>query len=273
MEESAQNRNLAKKIDAYVKGNLSEDQADALWAELLEQPEYINYLKTEIATARIYQSRVEHLESIKNDENQQETKSVSREKNRWWWYSAAAAVILAVVLTSVFVINYRSNIYQWSNQKIALGKNLASAPVTRAAKQIPPPDSLLNAGFNAAINGNITEAMEIFHLVVKKYNNTKIAAKANLNIGILQYNSLKYKSSIPYFKRAVAHAGSLTLLKERAYWYMGNAYINTGQLVNAREAISHARSIGKVYKKEESKLLRRLNRSLKNRDKAGAGQS
>lgn len=265
MEESNRNKTLEKKIDAYIKGNLSGDQADALWIELLGQPAYIDYLKTEMVLSHIYQSqKSENLELLKKNKNQEKTKSASKEKNRWWWYSAAAAVILAVVLTSVFTINRRANIHQWASQKIELGTTLASAPLTRAVKQIPSPDSLLNTGFKAAIDGNIAKAMEAFHLAVKEYDSTKTAAKATFNIAILQYNKTNYKSSIQYFDKAITHADSLNLLKERAYWYMGNAYINTGKLKKARKAISNAYSIGKIYSKKETELLKRLGKTLRN---------
>lgn len=273
MEESARNRSLEKKIDAYVKGNLSKDQADALWAQLLEQPDYIDYLETEITLSHICQSeQTGGVDFVKDNETSYKPKPDSKRNHKWWWYSAAAAVILAAVLTSVFVTNRRANIHQWSSRKIELGLNLASAPVTRAAKQIPSPDSLLNAGFKAAIDGDITEAVEIYQLAIKKYDNPEIVAKANLNLGILQYNMLKYKSSIQYFNKAVTHAGRLKLLKERAYWYMGNAYINTGELKDAKEAVTNAHSIGKIYSKQESKLIKRLDRTLKNEKKDRSDQ-
>jgi tetratricopeptide (TPR) repeat protein len=267
MNESERNINLEKKIDAYVKGHLSEEQADKLWAQLLRQPNYISYLKTEVALAHIYQSEERrHLELLTDDgpQHQEMQKPGSTGITQWWRYAAAAAIILAAVLTSLFINNRRNNIRQWSNTQIGLAENLASAPVTRSVKPIPSPDSLLNAGFRAAINGNTQKATDIYRLVLEKYNQSKIVAKANLDLGILHYNSSKFKPSIRYFTDAIAHAGNLKLLKERAYWYMGNAYINTHQLKHAREAVISAHSIGKIYKNEESKLLKRLNHTLEN---------
>lgn len=88
-----------------------------------------------------------------------------------------------------------------------------------------------------------------------------------MNLGILQYNASKYEAGIRYFSNAIKHAGKLNLLKERAWWYMGNAYINIHQLKHAQSAVSNAHSIGKIYKSEESALLKRLADALKKQKK------
>lgn len=48
---------LAKRIDAYLKGDLDEEESERLWVELLQHPEYIDYLETEQAVRRIVESR------------------------------------------------------------------------------------------------------------------------------------------------------------------------------------------------------------------------
>lgn len=272
MNNSSRNIELEKKIDTYIKGHLSQEQSDELWAQLLKRPDYIDYLKTQVDLARFYQSRGSgHLELLEVEEAGQDYES--RKKFDWRWFSAAAAIIVAAVLTSVFLTNQQSSIRQWSNRQITLGENLASAPVTRGTGEIPTPDSLLNAGFKAAIDGNIKAATDIFHRAVKRYDIPKIDAKASLNLGILRYNDSKFRTSIQYFKRAVSNADNLALLKERAYWYMANAYINIGQLKDARKAVSEAHQIGKMYKSKESDLLKRLKLTLQNRNKEEPNRS
>jgi hypothetical protein len=57
MTEETRNTELEKKIDAYIKGNLSNDEVKSLWVDLLRQPEYISLLKTEIDVTRLHQAR------------------------------------------------------------------------------------------------------------------------------------------------------------------------------------------------------------------------
>lgn len=45
---------LEKQIDAYLKGNLSEDEALKLWERLFKDPDYIQLMKTELALKSIY---------------------------------------------------------------------------------------------------------------------------------------------------------------------------------------------------------------------------
>jgi TolA-binding protein len=275
MDAGKRNIALEKKIDAYIKGFLSEEEVQELWAELIQHPEYVDYLKTEIDIARFYQSERgqnrERPTEDKDDSGQQKRQqSGPRKTMNWWWISIAAAVILFVIGSNIFLIP-RKDIHQWAKSRIGLTKNLASAPVTRSAVRISRPDSLLNAGFKAAIDGKIQEAMDIYRKTLGKYNDSVLVAKANLNLGILRYNDSEYKAGIHHFSNAVDHAGKLELLKERAYWYMANAYINIHHLKQARAAVYHALSIGKIYKKEEYKLLDRLGRALAENKKTTSG--
>lgn len=48
---------LVKRIDAYLNGDLDEEESEQLWVELLQHPEYIDYLETEMAVRRIVASR------------------------------------------------------------------------------------------------------------------------------------------------------------------------------------------------------------------------
>lgn len=45
---------LEKQIDAYLKGNLSEDEILKLWEKLFLNPDYIQLLKTELAIKSIF---------------------------------------------------------------------------------------------------------------------------------------------------------------------------------------------------------------------------
>jgi TolA-binding protein len=263
MDSGERNEALEKKIDAYIKGFLSEEEVQKLWTELLQHPAYIDYLKTEIDIARFYQSEKAQNPKLSAGDNddlgqQKGQQPGSKKKMNWWWVSIAAAVILLVIGVNIFLSPHQKDIHQWARSRIGIAENLASAPVTRSTVRIPSSDSLLNAGFKAAIDGKTKKAMNTYRKTLKKYDDSDLVAKANLNLGILQYNDSKYKASIHHFSAAIGQAGKLELLKERAYWYMGNAYIHIHQLKQARSAVYNAHSIGKIYKNEEYKLLNRL---------------
>lgn len=241
---------LEKKIDAYIKGELSSKEVEALWVELLKKPEYIDLLETEIDVKRLYEAR---------EKNQTTT-------YYWKWIAAAAAVVLIVLAINFFDTDSHKSLQEWTEAEITLSENLASAPVTRSASEIASPDSMLNIGFKAAVEGNINRAKEIFKSILDQYDNPEILSKAYLNLGILQYNSGSFETSIGSFRNAITINQDDQLLTERAYWYMGHAYINIKQLKEARSAIQQAYNLGEIYKEEAFKMLKRLDYKLGNID-------
>lgn len=248
--EKSRDIELEKKIDAYIKGELSPEEVDDLWVELLKKPEYIDLLETEIDIKRLYEER------------QKKERPVYYLK----WIAAAAAVILIVVAINFFATHSQKSIQEWTQTEITLSENLASAPVTRSATEVASPDSMLNIGFKAAVEGNIERAKEIYNSILQQYDDPVVVSKAYLNLGILQYNSGNFETSIESFSNAIAINQNDRLLTERAYWYMGHAYINTNQLKEARSAIQQAYNLGEIYKDEAFKMLKRLDYELGNID-------
>ncbi len=243
---------LEKKIDAYLKGKLSAEEVDALWVELMKKPEYIKLLETEMDLKRLYRQK----------QNEQSTSTTYY----WKWIAAAAAVALIVLSINLFDTNSHKPLQQWAAAEIDVSQNLASAEVTRSFGRLTPADSLLNLGFKEALEGNADRAREIYRRIVQEYNEADVVAKAYLNLGILQYNAGDFETSISSLNRAVAINQSDSLLTERSYWYLGNAYINTKQLQQARAAVQQAYNLGSIYKKEAYNMLRRLDYELGNID-------
>ena len=247
MENNSRDIQLEQAIDAYLKGKLSEQEVEELWVELLQKPEYIALLETEIDVKRVYKAK-----------QQQDTST----NTYWKWIAAAAAIAILVISINVLSDNTPKPIEEWTKAEITLSENLASAEVTRSATKISSSDSLLNAGFKAAIEGDTNQAIGIYKNIINRYNDTGIISKAYLNLGIIQYNFGEYSYGIESFKKAITIAQDNPLLKEQSYWYMGNAFINIDQLEEARTAVRQAHSLGQIYKDEAFKLLKRLDYEL-----------
>jgi len=252
MENHPRDDNLERSIDAYLKGQLSEEEVQELWIQLMKQPEYISMLQTEVDVARIYKS---------------EAKNKPIPLYYWKWIASAAAIILLVVSINVLSDNEQKSIDEWSQEFIVLADNLSSAEVKRSSTNtLDTADSLLNTGFKAAVSGQHQTAMAIFEKIIAQYDSDGPVSKAHLNLGILKYNAGDFEGSIDNFKNAISTTGGDSLLIEQSYWYLGNALINTDQLQKAREAVEHAHEIGNIYKNEAFKLLKRLDYELGNID-------
>ncbi|MDZ7659085.1 tetratricopeptide repeat protein [Fodinibius sp.] len=254
---------LEKQIDAYVKGKLSEEEAQELWEKLLQHPDYIELLKTELGVKSILEKR----SSNNNSTSAEESSIIYSIQNSWKWMAAAAAVALLVVSINFFQLDTNKSLQSEVPGQFNLAENLSSAEVFRSQKTATlPADSLLNRGFEAALSGDISKAIAAYDKIINKYGDESAATKAYLNKGIIQYNSGKFGESIESFKAVIKRDTKRDVLEEKAYWYMGNAFINIEQLEKAREAIHKVYSMDGIYRKPSFRLLKKLDYKLGNVD-------
>ncbi|MDZ7692214.1 MAG: tetratricopeptide repeat protein [Balneolaceae bacterium] len=252
---------IIKQIDAYLKGQLSEEEAEVFWVELLKNPEYIEYLETELAVKSILEER-----KREKDAPDEAGTAGTTPQNKWKWIAAAASVAILVVAVNFFRMD-TSTLQEQAINSINMTTQLSAPMVMRSENsELVGADSLMNIGFEAALSGDVERALQMYREVIKKYKNEPAAAKAYLNIGIIQYNKGAYPEASTAFERALAVVKEDKVLQEKAYWYLGNAYINLDQLTKAREAIQNTYSFDGVYRKAAFRLLRKLDYELGNVD-------
>ena len=263
MNKMSRDIELEKEIDAYVKGKLSEEEAQKLWEKLLQHPDYIELLKTELGVKSILEKR----SSNNNSTSAEENGIIYSIQNSWKWMAAAAAVAVLVVSINFFQLDTNKSLQSEVPGQFNLAENLSSAEVFRSQKtETLPADSLLNRGFEAALSGDISKAIAAYDKIINKYGDESAATKAYLNKGIIQYNSGGFGESIESFKAVIKRNTKRDVLEEKAYWYMGNAYINIEQLEKAREAIHKVYSMDGIYRKPSFRLLKKLDYKLGNVD-------
>jgi hypothetical protein len=56
------------------------------------------------------------------------------------------------------------------------------------------------------------------------------------------------------------------MILEKAYWYLGNALINIGELEEARSAVYEAYKLEGIFRKPAFRLLKKLSSDLGNVD-------
>jgi tetratricopeptide (TPR) repeat protein len=181
--------------------------------------------------------------------------------------AAAASILILIIAINFYQVEKGDTIEDLIPAEINLAENLASPEVMRSREMNPSSvDSLLNLGFKEAILGNVDKARGFYKEVIENYNNTANVSMAYLNLGIIEYNAKKYKEASVAFKEAIQRVDKDRILKEKAFWFLGNAYINLDLLEDGREAIYSAYILDGIYRNSSSRLLGKLDQKLGNSD-------
>lgn len=267
MNNNSRDLELEKQIDAYIKGRLSEEEALQLWEQLLQRPDYIELLETELSVKSIMESRSSTDRNSDDSTSAEQSGIIYSLQRSQKWLAAAAAVALLVIAVNILQIDTNQKIGDLTLNEINVVENLSSAPILRSQKsEMAPADSLLNRGFEEAISGNISAALEFYNKIIENHSDESAAVQAYLNKGIIQYNSGHFSESITSFKAVLENVDNKPVVTEKAYWYLGNAYINIEKLTEAREAIHQVYSMDGIYRKSAFRLLRKLDYELGNID-------
>ncbi|MAO66439.1 MAG: hypothetical protein CL666_15720 [Balneola sp.] len=244
---------IRKQIDAYIKGNLSEEEIQNLWNEFAKHPELLDALEIEVNVKAI----------IEQESQKQATSSSPIHKlPKWTWHAAAAAVIAIIALVQIFRVQTPTNMDQFVVQRIGPEQVETSDGIRAKEMQITEADSLLNLGFEAIISGNEERALELFDRVINNHGEEPYGSKAYLNKGIVLYNEADYGNAILAFEEALNRVEDSRMISEKAYWYLGNAYINIGELEKAQDAVFSAYQMDGVFRNPAFRLLKKLSDDL-----------
>lgn len=266
MRNDSRDRELEKQIDAYVKGKLTEEEGRELWAKLLERPDYIELLETELALRAIYEKQ----DSEPEDPGKNPATSAEEPKgllyslqHSWKWAAAAAVLIVLLISVNLFQTDDEPSLQDLVIVDINIAENLSTAPVVRSdTHQQSSVDSMLNYGYQLAISGELDKAVAIYDDIIEQYGDSPAIAKVYLNKGIIQYNEGSYRKAVSSFDRALEKVSQDSITEERAYWYLGNAYFHVGDLQKSRDAIEKTYEMDNIYRKSAERLLQKLNQRL-----------
>lgn len=231
MIESKSNKELEKKIDLYVNGKLNAEQTDELWAELIQDDYYLDYMKS-----------VANLKSIIDRKRavQPSTKIYSLQKVVR--YAAAAAVIIIAGTLGIMNISSTNNISVSPVEQIGLD-------VVRDGDGIP--ETVTNEAIREAIRlateGDVEEAVSLLQTELENAEEPQLIAELALSLGSIQYNNGNYSSSIENFNVVIAQNNIEVLTLEKGYWFLGNTYFQLDQLDEAEEAFRKAYELNGAY--------------------------
>jgi tetratricopeptide (TPR) repeat protein len=245
---------IIKEIDRYITGGLSPKEIDELWARFLENPEYYRWFETEL-----------HLRKLAKDSKRGKVLKMegrSSAKSYRHWILAAAAVLLVSFGLRFFLMESDDSIYSQALAKID-NLELVGADVYRSDDEVAGSlDVAINQGVAYAYNNEEERAINHFMEILTQSPTTAQQARIEMNLGILYYNRGEYSESVHYFK-SVTELENLTLFfEEKAWWFLGNAYLNLRQLSEARDAVFNAYTLDGRYNSPALSLLKKLDLEL-----------
>ena len=234
MIESNVKKDLERKIDLYINGQLTETEIDELWAELIEDDYYLDYTKSFAS-----------LKSLIENERGQTGSSQIRSFRKVIGYASAAAVILFIGIFGV--LNFSAN-----NQNAISALDTIPLDSYRNAEgttNVEESDAKIREAIVLANSGDIASAIDLLNTELDATEDSKRIAKIGLSLGAIQYNSGDYFSSVGSFELVVSQSGLQVLTLEQGYFYLGNAYFQLDDLPKAKDAFEKTFSLNGQYQR------------------------
>lgn len=250
---------IIKEIDRYIKGDLNPGEIDNLWMQFLKNPEYYQWFETELHLISLAKDQKKgKLHSFKDAAAKKSNGLRSYKK----WALAAAAVLVISIGLQIFSIDGTDSIY---NQAIVQIENseMAGADVFRSDEEVANDlDVEINQGLAYAYSGEVEMAVDTFREILSKDPTEEQRARAELNLGILFYNMGEYGEAVVHFESVTQIEEITRFFEEKAWWFLGNTYLNLRQLSDARQAVFNAYTLDGRYQSPALSLLKKLDLEL-----------
>lgn len=242
MNESFDNKGIEEKIDRYINGQLSPEEIDNLWAELVRDEDRLDYLK-----------------SVANLKSVIERRRRNKKKARIWrMWSYAAAAVLVLALGVMLVLNTSTFTGTDSVQpveSIELDYYRSAEGETGRTEDV----TVISRAITLANTGEFEQAVSLLEKELEGEIPPSWESEVSLTLGSLFYNESLYREAIPHYEVVIENSDELDVLTlEKAYWYLGNTYFQLEEMEKARENIRKAYELNGAYRRVAQSYLKAL---------------
>ena len=251
---------ILKTIEKFILGELSQSQIDDLWVEFLKKPEYYKLFETELYMRGLARKGVKP--NFSDDIGQVNEPAVSYIYKYRVWFAATAAALLITIGLQFFSINEQQAMQQWALSSIDTSEMLGAEIFRSDEPDVASIDIGINEALALAFDNETVIAIERFRDLLALSPTETQRARIEVNLGILLYNVTAYESAAVHFESAVSSDEIDRNLKEKAYWFLGNAYLNIGQVNEARDAVFEAYTLSGRFQSPALALLKKLDQRI-----------
>lgn len=242
MIESFDKQDIEEKIDRYINGQLSPEEIDNLWAELVQDEDHLDYLKS-----------VANLKSVIERRRRNNKKARIR---RIWSYAAAAVLVLA--LGVMLVLNTSTFTGPDSVQPVENIELDYYRSVEGEASRTEG-NTVISDAITLANTGNFEQAVSLLEKELEGEITPAWESEVNLTLGSLYYNESQYREAIPHYEVVIENRDELDVLTlEKAFWYLGNTYFQLEEMEKAKENIRKAYELNGAYRRVAQSYLKAL---------------
>ncbi len=250
---------IYKQIVRYIDGKLSHEETEQLWEEFVKYPEYYKMFETEL-----------HLRDVARDAKEKGITTISQMKREYgrsgteepglgrWIYAIAATLIFAFGL---FFLTSQEEPLTHPDSLASIHLNeLTGADIVRSDDAVASTvDVEINRGLALAYAGDTERAIRKFSTLLFDSPEPEQKARIQMNLGILYYNKADFENAIIHFEPAAQVETMNRFFREKAWWFLGNAYLNLEMLEQARSAAYNAYQLDGRFHAQAESMLDKLN--------------
>lgn len=241
MDKHNINKELEKKIDLYINGQYSQEEIDALWAELVQNEYYLDYAKS-----------VANLKALIVDDRKSKQTTPIYQLHKIASYGVAAA--LAFIIGVMGILSYNSDIVS-PNQLNPI--EWIEYDTYRSSNDSPEitDNEVIKKAIKLVNDGNTQEAIQLLENEISIENNSETLAELSLSLGSILYNFGDYEKALTNFMRVVSQANIESLILEKGFWYLANTQIQLDKLVEAEVSLQKTLDIDGQYSRVAERYL------------------
>jgi tetratricopeptide (TPR) repeat protein len=238
MAKNKEKLRIETQIDRYINGELSREEIDDLWVELVQHESYMDYLKTSANLKAVVE---------------QEKKPSSIITEHRIVYAAASIVLLLLIIFGALQSGYFSTSSKIQPvQSFDIGYERAP----QSPDLMTSHEKVIRHALVLYKKNKFTKAVDYLKLKLDQAEKANWAAKLDITIGVLYYNTNKFNHAAYYFKDAIHRKGDVNKVKlEKAWWYLGNSYFQLNMREKAKEAMQKAYQMKGAYSRVAKSYL------------------
>lgn len=223
---------LERKMHLYVNGRLTESQIDELWTEMIQVEGALDYLKTIAAIRQI---------SLDEERRKMERGSGGSVIRLRWSFAAAAVLIIAGLFYLYAPTGDGVSLSPVASIELDYYRSSAgSADPTRL-------EGVVRQAIVLANEGETLAAVRVIEEEIRRTEHPDEQVQLYIHGGSILYNASRFREAAGFFSEAAGIEGSDPLLRERAWWYLGNSWFQLNNLELAREAFQNAYNLDGAY--------------------------